>query len=51
MKALLIYPRFPVTYWGFQYGLRMIGGRPALRLGAAWQQGVCAPPTRSIGVD
>jgi radical SAM superfamily enzyme YgiQ (UPF0313 family) len=30
MKALLVYPRFPVTYWGFQYGLRMIGKRAAL---------------------
>jgi radical SAM superfamily enzyme YgiQ (UPF0313 family) len=24
MNALLVYPRFPLTYWGFQYGLRLI---------------------------
>ncbi|MBU0754105.1 MAG: B12-binding domain-containing radical SAM protein [Planctomycetes bacterium] len=30
MNALLVYPRFPVTYWGFQYGLRLIGKRAAL---------------------
>jgi radical SAM superfamily enzyme YgiQ (UPF0313 family) len=30
MNALLVYPRFPVTYWGFQYGLRLVGKRAAL---------------------
>jgi radical SAM superfamily enzyme YgiQ (UPF0313 family) len=30
MNALLVYPHFPVTYWGFQYGLRLIGKRAAL---------------------
>ena len=25
MNALLVYPRFPITYWGFQSGLRLIG--------------------------
>ena len=30
MNALLVYPRFPITYWGFQYGLRLIGKRAAL---------------------
>jgi radical SAM superfamily enzyme YgiQ (UPF0313 family) len=30
MNALLVYPRFPVTYWGFQYGLRLTGKRAAL---------------------
>ncbi len=25
MKALLVYPRFPNTYWGFQYGLPLTG--------------------------
>ena len=30
MNALLVYPRFPVTYWGFQYGLRLIGKRATL---------------------
>ena len=30
MNALLVYPRFPVTYWGFQYGLRLIGKRAVL---------------------
>ena len=25
MKALLVYAKFPVTYWGFQYGLPMTG--------------------------
>jgi len=30
MNALLIYPRFPLTYWGLQYGLRLIGKRSSL---------------------
>jgi radical SAM superfamily enzyme YgiQ (UPF0313 family) len=30
MNVLLVYPRFPVTYWGFQYGLRLIGKRATL---------------------
>jgi radical SAM superfamily enzyme YgiQ (UPF0313 family) len=30
MNALLVYPRFPITYWGFQYGLRLIGKRASL---------------------
>ncbi len=30
MNALLVYPRFPVTYWGFQYSMRLIGKRTAL---------------------
>jgi len=30
MNALLTYPRFPVTYWGLQYGLRIVGKRAAL---------------------
>ena len=30
MNALLAYPRFPVTYWGFQYTLRLIGKRASL---------------------
>jgi radical SAM superfamily enzyme YgiQ (UPF0313 family) len=30
MNALLVYPRFPVTYWGFQYSLRLIGKRASL---------------------
>jgi len=30
MNALLVYPRFPVTYWGFQYALRIVGKRAAL---------------------
>ena len=30
MNVLFVYPRFPVTYWGFQYGLRLIGKRAAL---------------------
>lgn len=30
MNALLVYPRFPVTYWGFQYGMHLIGKRAAL---------------------
>jgi radical SAM superfamily enzyme YgiQ (UPF0313 family) len=30
MNALLVYPRFPVTYWGFQYTLRLIGKRASL---------------------
>ncbi|MBW2162289.1 MAG: B12-binding domain-containing radical SAM protein, partial [Deltaproteobacteria bacterium] len=30
MKALLVYPRFPTTYWGFQYGLSLAGKKAAL---------------------
>jgi len=30
MNVLLVYPRFPVTYWGLQYGLRLVGKRAAL---------------------
>ncbi|MDF1566364.1 MAG: radical SAM protein [Deltaproteobacteria bacterium] len=30
MNALLVYPRFPVTYWGFQRALRLIGKRASL---------------------
>jgi len=30
MNALLVYPRFPVTYWGFQYSLRLVGKRASL---------------------
>jgi len=25
MKVLLIYPEFPITFWGLQYGLQLIG--------------------------
>ena len=28
--VLLVYPRFPITYWGFQYSLRLIGKRASL---------------------
>ncbi len=30
MNALLVYPRFPLTYWGFQHGLKLIGKRASL---------------------
>jgi radical SAM superfamily enzyme YgiQ (UPF0313 family) len=30
VNALMVYPRFPVTYWGFQYGLRIVGKRATL---------------------
>ena len=30
MNALLVYPRFPITYWGFQHTLRLIGKRASL---------------------
>jgi radical SAM superfamily enzyme YgiQ (UPF0313 family) len=30
MKALLVYPRFPTTYWGFQYSLGLAGKKAAL---------------------
>ena len=30
MNVLLVYPRFPATYWGFQYGLRLVGKRASL---------------------
>jgi len=30
MRALLVYPLFPVTYWGFQYGLPIAGKRANL---------------------
>ncbi len=29
-NALLVYPRFPVTYWGLQYGLHLIGKKANL---------------------
>lgn len=29
-NVLLVYPRFPITYWGFQYTLRFIGKRASL---------------------
>lgn len=29
MRALLIYPRFPDTYWGFKHALSFQGKRPA----------------------
>jgi radical SAM superfamily enzyme YgiQ (UPF0313 family) len=30
MNVLIVYPLFPVTYWGFQYGLRLAGKRASL---------------------
>src|SRR5512147_3241005 len=30
MRALLVHPEFPRTYWGFQYGLEAIGKRSSL---------------------
>src|SRR6186713_1210377 len=30
MRALLVHPEFPRTYWGFQYGLEAIGKRASL---------------------
>jgi radical SAM superfamily enzyme YgiQ (UPF0313 family) len=30
VNVLMVYPRFPVTYWGFQYGLRLVGKRASL---------------------
>jgi hypothetical protein len=42
MNSLIAYPRFPITYWGFQHGLRMIGRRSALHL---------APSSPQNGVD
>ncbi|MBW2529134.1 MAG: B12-binding domain-containing radical SAM protein [Deltaproteobacteria bacterium] len=30
MNVLLVYPRFPITYWGFQYGMHLIDKRAAL---------------------
>lgn len=30
MKILMAYPRFPITYWGFQYGLPIAGKRANL---------------------
>jgi radical SAM superfamily enzyme YgiQ (UPF0313 family) len=30
VKALLVYPQFPVTYWGFQYGLPIAGKKASL---------------------
>ncbi len=29
-NVLLVYPRFPITYWGLQHGLRIIGKKAAL---------------------
>ena len=30
MNVLIVYPLFPVTYWGFQHGLRLAGKRASL---------------------
>jgi radical SAM superfamily enzyme YgiQ (UPF0313 family) len=30
MRILLVHPEFPVTYWGFQYSLELIGKRATL---------------------
>jgi radical SAM superfamily enzyme YgiQ (UPF0313 family) len=30
MRVLLVYPRFPTTYWGFQHSLALIGKRATL---------------------
>jgi radical SAM superfamily enzyme YgiQ (UPF0313 family) len=30
MRALLVYPEFPVTYWGFQHALPIVGKRASL---------------------
>src|SRR5215470_13967650 len=30
MRALLVYPAFPMTYWGFQHGIHPIGKRASL---------------------
>ena len=30
MRALLVHPEFPTTYWGFQHGLRAVGKRASL---------------------
>lgn len=29
MKILLVYPKYPVTYWGFQYALRFVSKKAA----------------------
>jgi len=29
-NALLVYPRFPLSYWGFQYALELTGKRSAM---------------------
>jgi radical SAM superfamily enzyme YgiQ (UPF0313 family) len=45
MRALLVYPRFPTSYWGFQYGLSIINRRAALPpLGLA-TVAACLPPS------
>ncbi len=30
MRVLLVHPRFPLTYWGFEHGLRIIGKKASL---------------------
>ncbi len=30
MNVLLVHPRFPITYWGFQHGLRIVGKSASL---------------------
>lgn len=30
MRVLLVYPEFPITYWGFQHTMRLIGKRASL---------------------
>ena len=29
-NALLVYPRFPPSYWGFQYAIELMGKRSAM---------------------
>ncbi|HCC00362.1 MAG TPA: B12-binding domain-containing radical SAM protein, partial [Ruminococcaceae bacterium] len=29
MNILLVYPKYPITYWGFQYALRFVSKKAA----------------------
>jgi hypothetical protein len=46
MNALLVYPRFPITYWGFQYTLSP--HRQAGILAAAWFDHCRSPSAKSL---
>jgi radical SAM superfamily enzyme YgiQ (UPF0313 family) len=58
MHALLVYPEFPRTYWGFQHGLAAIGKRASLPplglitlaalLPEAWQLRLCDTNVRPL---
>ncbi|MCG6962042.1 MAG: DUF4070 domain-containing protein [Acidobacteria bacterium] len=45
MKVLLVNPRFPTTYWGYQYSLQVIGKKASLPPLGLITVAACLPPT------